>query len=63
MAKAALAIISLYEQTIRLKRLPRTGWLLAGVTSPESVAEHVFRYSNACVISDGDDKCGIESGR
>ncbi len=25
-----------------LKRLPRTGWLLAGVTQPESVAEHSF---------------------
>src|SRR5205823_170227 len=26
-----------------LKRLPRAGWLLAGATQTESVAEHVFR--------------------
>lgn len=26
-----------------LKRLPRAGWLLAGISSPESVAEHSFR--------------------
>jgi len=26
-----------------LKRLDRSGWLLAGVTDPESVAEHTFR--------------------
>jgi len=33
----ALAIL---DAATRLKRLPRTGWLLAGVTQPESVAEH-----------------------
>ena len=27
----------------RLKRLPRTGWLEAGVESPESVADHSYR--------------------
>lgn len=27
----------------QLKRLPRAGWLLAGVNNPESVAEHSFR--------------------
>lgn len=27
----------------QLKRLPRAGWLLAGVQKPESVAEHSFR--------------------
>lgn len=26
-----------------LKRVPRTGWLIAGVQAPESVAEHSFR--------------------
>ena len=31
-----------YEQGY-LKRLPRTGWLVAGVPSPESVAGHSFR--------------------
>jgi putative hydrolases of HD superfamily len=28
-----------------LKRLPRTGWLLAGVADPESIAEHSFIMS------------------
>ncbi|MEV6281025.1 HD domain-containing protein [Nocardia sp. NPDC051832] len=28
-----------------LKRLPRTGWLTAGVANPESVAEHSFRVA------------------
>lgn len=26
-----------------LKRIPRAGWLMAGVPAPESVAEHTFR--------------------
>jgi putative hydrolases of HD superfamily len=34
----------LYEIGL-LKRYPRTGWLLAGVPAPESVAEHSFRAS------------------
>lgn len=28
-----------------LKRLPRAGWLVAGVPNPESVAEHSFRVA------------------
>jgi putative hydrolase of HD superfamily len=32
----------LYEMGL-LKRLPRTGWLIAGVDNPESIAEHTFR--------------------
>ena len=28
-----------------LKRLPRTGWLLRGVPSPESIAEHSYRVA------------------
>lgn len=34
----------LYEMGA-LKRLPRAGWLLLGVPSPESVAEHSFRVA------------------
>jgi len=34
----------LYETGV-LKRYPRTGWVLAGVPDPESVAEHSFRAS------------------
>src|ERR1700761_9040235 len=29
----------------QLKRYPRTGWLTAGVPSPESVADHSYRAS------------------
>lgn len=32
----------LLESAGALKRLPRTGWLLAGVAQPESVAEHSY---------------------
>jgi putative hydrolase of HD superfamily len=32
----------LYEIGL-LKRLPRTGWLIAGVHNPESIADHSFR--------------------
>ena len=36
----------------QLKRLPRAGWALAGVPSPESVAEHSFRVGVlACIIA------------
>lgn len=42
MAAFADEIITLFEYVFRLKRLPRTGWLLAGVPDPESVAEHSF---------------------
>ena len=41
----------LYETGL-LKRYLRTGWLLAGVPAPESVAEHSFRASvTASVIA------------
>jgi putative hydrolases of HD superfamily len=29
----------------QLKRLPRAGWLIAGIRDPESVAEHSFRVA------------------
>jgi putative hydrolase of HD superfamily len=45
-----MAMDSAIERTLdflheagHLKRLPRTGWLVADVPSPESVAEHSFR--------------------
>jgi putative hydrolase of HD superfamily len=39
----------LYEIGL-LKRYPRTGWLLAGVPSPESVADHSFRTSVTATV-------------
>lgn len=35
-------LIALFNKINDLKQLPRTGWLLAGVSSPESIAEHSF---------------------
>jgi putative hydrolase of HD superfamily len=35
-------VTALFSRIYDLKQLPRTGWLLAGVSSPESVAEHSF---------------------
>lgn len=37
------SILSFIFEVGYLKRIPRAGWLLAGATSAESVAEHVFR--------------------
>lgn len=39
----AREIVSFAYETGHLQRLPRAGWLLAGIQSPESVAEHSFR--------------------
>ncbi len=36
------ALLSLLDAANELKRLPRTGWLLAGVRPAESVADHSF---------------------
>jgi len=35
-------MITLLDQLNHLKQLPRTGWLLAGVSRPESIADHTF---------------------
>jgi putative hydrolases of HD superfamily len=39
------AITAFAHEVGQLKRLPRAGWLLAGVRSGESVAEHSFRVA------------------
>jgi putative hydrolase of HD superfamily len=36
------ALRSLLDSANDLKRLPRTGWLLAGIRQPESVADHAY---------------------
>lgn len=33
-----------------LKRIPRSGWVEAGIRQPESVADHTFRTSILCMI-------------
>jgi 5'-deoxynucleotidase YfbR-like HD superfamily hydrolase len=42
---SSAAILSFAYEAGHLKRLPRAGWLLAGVSSPESVASHSFRVA------------------
>jgi putative hydrolase of HD superfamily len=37
------SIIRFFFEAGQLKRTPRSGWMLAGVKTPESVAEHSFR--------------------
>jgi len=44
-AKAAIELMQFLD---RLAALPRTGWLLRGVASPESIAEHSF---GVCVVA------------
>jgi putative hydrolase of HD superfamily len=39
------AIVSFGYEAGQLKKLPRAGWLLTGITSPESVADHSFRVA------------------
>ena len=36
------ALVTLLDRATDLKLLPRTGWLLAGIAQPESVAAHSF---------------------
>ena len=36
--------------TGKLKRIPRSGWVEAGVRQPESVADHTFRTTILCMI-------------
>jgi putative hydrolases of HD superfamily len=39
------AIVSFGYEAGQLKKLPRAGWLLAGIRNPESVADHSFRVA------------------
>ncbi len=45
MGKSKQDIIRFFQNINRLKRIPRTGWVLKGVKKPESVAEHSFRVA------------------
>ncbi len=42
MATSEASIVALFSHIVALKSLPRTGWLLAGVLQPESVADHSY---------------------
>jgi len=43
-------LVKFFEMAGKLKRIPRTGWVEAGVRQPESVADHTFRTSLLCMI-------------
>ena len=54
------ALIRLINRAERLEALPRTGWLISGVSSPESVAAHTYMVTLIALwIADtlGDDCC------
>ncbi len=42
MATPEDSVLALFAHIVALKSLPRTGWLLAGVPQPESVADHAY---------------------
>jgi len=43
-------LIEFLETAGTLKRIPRAGWVDVGIQQPESVADHTFRTSIACMI-------------
>ncbi|NJE29665.1 HD family hydrolase [Thermococcus sp. 18S1] len=40
-----MSLIDLFIEAGNLKKLPRTGWLLRGVSNPESIADHSYRVA------------------
>ncbi|CAD5244798.1 HD domain-containing protein [Thermococcus camini] len=40
-----MSLLDLFLEAGNLKRLPRTGWLLRGVSNPESIADHSYRVA------------------
>jgi putative hydrolase of HD superfamily len=54
-------IISFLAELMRLKAVPRTGWLLRGVRDVESVADHSFGVAFvAMLLADLAEACGME---
>ncbi|ASJ14715.1 HD domain-containing protein [Thermococcus radiotolerans] len=40
-----MSLLNLFIEAGNLKKLPRTGWLLRGVSNPESIADHSYRVA------------------
>jgi putative hydrolase of HD superfamily len=40
-----MSLLDLFIEAGNLKKLPRTGWLLRGVSNPESIADHSYRVA------------------
>jgi len=45
-----LNLIEFLETVGKLKTIPRSGWVEAGIQRPESVADHIFRTSIICML-------------
>ncbi len=43
-------LVSFFRVSGKLKRTSRSGWVEAGVDSPESVADHTFRTAILCMV-------------
>lgn len=54
-------LLDFYSYIHKLKQLPRAGWVLKGVASPESVADHTFSLGLLTLIVS--DKLGLDSGK
>ena len=55
MAGESEALVDLLRHAGALKRLPRQGWVLLGVPSPESVADHSYRVALMTLLLTHDD--------
>ena len=55
MAEPNDTLVELLRLAGRLKRLPRQGWVLLGVPSPESVADHSYRVALMTLLMAHDD--------
>ena len=54
-------VLALLDEMIRLKAVPRTGWLLRGVRDVESVADHSFGVAFiAMLLADRAQAAGLE---
>jgi len=40
-----MSLLDIFIEAGNLKKLPRTGWLLRGVSNPESIADHSYRVA------------------
>jgi putative hydrolases of HD superfamily len=43
-------VLALFDRINEMKRLPRTGWLFAGVAGPESIADHTYATALIAVV-------------
>jgi putative hydrolase of HD superfamily len=43
-------LVEFFKRSGQLKKISRSGWVRAGIKSPESVADHTFRTALLCMI-------------